>query len=137
MKTKLKSCNDGNTVVWYTSDNSSITKNLFGRVSSWTDKSGKGNDLIQVKRRNRPTWSRNGIMFDGVDDFMTSTDNIVIHEIIIRNGVDSPETQQRIYNHLHEKYSPKPKFPLIIKIAATVVGILLIGFTAYLLIINR
>ena len=60
---------DGSTVLWVDSQEN-ITKNGSDLVSLWGDKSGNGNDLVQATETNRPTWNSNGILFDGVDNFM-------------------------------------------------------------------
>ena len=60
---------DGSTVLWVDSKEN-ITKNGSDLVSLWGDKSGNGNDLVQATETNRPTWNSNGILFDGVDNFM-------------------------------------------------------------------
>ena len=60
---------DGSTVLWVDSKEN-ITKNGSDLVSSWGDKSGNGNDLVQATETNKPTWNSNGVLFDGVDNFM-------------------------------------------------------------------
>ncbi len=60
---------DGSTKAWF-QYNTLITKNGADLVSLWGDKSGNGNDLIQATETNRPTWNANGILFDGIDNFM-------------------------------------------------------------------
>lgn len=60
---------DGSTVLWVDSQEN-ITKNGSDLVSLWGDKSGNGNDLVQATETNKPTWNSNGILFDGVDNFM-------------------------------------------------------------------
>jgi len=60
---------DGSTVLWVDSQEN-ITKNGSDLVSLWGDKSGNGNDLVQATETNKPTWNANGILFDGVDNFM-------------------------------------------------------------------
>lgn len=63
---------DGNTVAWYDSQLlSTITKDGSDFVSAWNDKLGSGHDLLQAVGTNQPKWfSVNGILFDGVDNFM-------------------------------------------------------------------
>lgn len=61
----------GNEVFHYlASDLTTITKDGSNLVSRWNDKLGSGRDLIQVIGTNQPLWSADGILFDGVDNFM-------------------------------------------------------------------
>tara|TARA_R110000787_G_scaffold161715_3_gene275114 strand:- start:2432 stop:4135 length:1704 start_codon:yes stop_codon:yes gene_type:complete len=60
---------DGNTVLWVDSQEN-VTKDASNLVSVWGDKSGEGNDLLQATGSAQPLWSTNGILFDGVNDFM-------------------------------------------------------------------
>ena len=60
---------DGNTVLWVDSEEN-VTKNGANKVSVWGDKSGEGNDLLQATGASQPLYSTNGILFDGVNDFM-------------------------------------------------------------------
>lgn len=60
---------DGSTVLWVDATQN-VTKNGSDLVSLWGDKSGNGNDLVQATETNRPLWSADGILFDGVDNFM-------------------------------------------------------------------
>ena len=60
---------DGNTVLWVDASQN-VTKNGANKVSIWGDKSGEGNDLLQTTGSSQPLWSANGILFDGVNDFM-------------------------------------------------------------------
>jgi len=60
---------DGSTKAWF-DYNQNITMNGSNLVSNWGDKSGSGNDLVQATETNRPTWNSNGVLFDGVFDFM-------------------------------------------------------------------
>ena len=60
---------DGNTVAWFDLLEN-ITKDGSDFVSVWGDKSGNGNDLLQAVGTNQPLWSANGVLFDGVDNFM-------------------------------------------------------------------
>jgi len=64
--------NDGNTVAWYDSQLlRTITKDGSDFVSRWNDRLGSGHDLIQAVGTNQPKWfSVNGILFDGIDNFM-------------------------------------------------------------------
>jgi len=62
---------DGSTVAWYIADNlTTITKDGADLVSRWNDYLGSGHDLIQATGTNQPLWSSDGILFDGVDNFM-------------------------------------------------------------------
>ena len=62
----------GNTVAWYdSSDLTTITKDGGNLVSRWNDKLLSGHDLIQATGTNQPLWVVNdGVLFDGVDNFM-------------------------------------------------------------------
>lgn len=62
---------DGNTVAWYDSkDLSTITKDGSGFVSRWNDKLGSGHDLIQATGVSQPALGIDGLIFDGVNDYM-------------------------------------------------------------------
>ena len=58
---------DGNTVAWF--DYLENITEVTG-VSVWGDKSGNSNDLLQADTSKQPTLNVNGILFDGVDNFM-------------------------------------------------------------------
>ena len=66
---------DGNTVGWYISDDlTTITKDASDYISQWNDKLGSGNDLVQATGTKQPLWVLNdGILFDGVDDYIRAT----------------------------------------------------------------
>src|ERR1035437_7652790 len=62
---------DGNTVAWYDFNQAStITKDASNNVSRWNDYLGSGHDLIQATTANKPVWSANGILSDGVTKIM-------------------------------------------------------------------
>ncbi len=63
---------DGNTVGWYISDATGTTVALTtgNTVSAWVDTLGSGHNLLQATTTKQPLWSTNGILFDGVDDYM-------------------------------------------------------------------
>lgn len=61
---------DGNTVAWFDSALKYITKNGTDLVSRWADRSGNANDLLQATESNRPLWGTDGVLWDGVDNFM-------------------------------------------------------------------
>ena len=62
---------DGHTAGWYAYDEAStITKSTGNTVSRWNDLLGSGHDLIQATAGYQPVWSANGILFDGINDFM-------------------------------------------------------------------
>jgi hypothetical protein len=62
---------DGNTVAWYDiKDISTITKDGSNFVSRWNDKLGSGHDLIQATGTKQPLLDQDGVIFDGIDDFM-------------------------------------------------------------------
>lgn len=62
---------DGNTVGWYIADDlTTITKDGDNLVAQWNDKLGSGHDFKQANDTNKPTWSADGITFDGSDNFM-------------------------------------------------------------------
>jgi len=50
-----------------------ITKDGSDLVSDWADYLGSGNDLVQGTGADQPVWSSDGILFDGVSDFMKVT----------------------------------------------------------------
>lgn len=71
---------DGNTVAWYLADDlTTITKDGSNFVSRWNDKLASGHDLIQVAGTNQPLWQSNGVLFDGVDNFM-QTSNFTLNQ---------------------------------------------------------
>jgi hypothetical protein len=63
---------DGNTAAWYQHrDLTTITKDGSNKVSVWADKLGSGRNLLQATGANQPIWSlTNGVLFDGVNDYM-------------------------------------------------------------------
>lgn len=61
--------NDGNTVAWFDSAEN-ITKDGSDFVSVWGDKSGLSHDLLQATGTNQPLHTADGVLFDGVDNFM-------------------------------------------------------------------
>lgn len=66
---------DGNTVAWYIADDlTTITKDGSNLVAQWNDKLGSGHNLLQSTDTNKPTWSADGITFNGSDNYM-STDS--------------------------------------------------------------
>ncbi len=63
--------NDGSTVAWFLSDEpATLTRDGANRVSQWNDYLGSGHDLLQANGADQPLWSANGILFDGVSEFM-------------------------------------------------------------------
>ena len=60
---------DGNTVAWFDLAEN-ITKDGSDFVSVWGDKSGNGNDLLRIPSTRNPLWTTDGVLFDGIDDFM-------------------------------------------------------------------
>jgi len=60
---------DGNTVAWY-DYLKLVTKDVSDLVSVWGDQSGLSHDLLQAVGTNQPLWNTNGVLFDGVDNFM-------------------------------------------------------------------
>ena len=58
---------DGNTVAWY--DYEKLVTKDSNLVSVWGDQSGLGHDLLQSGVA-RPLWTSDGILFDGINDFM-------------------------------------------------------------------
>ena len=62
---------DGSTVAWFLSDElATLTRDGANRVSRWNDYLGSGHDLIQANGADQPLWSANGVLFDGVSEFM-------------------------------------------------------------------
>jgi hypothetical protein len=70
-KTYLNVLNDGNTVGWYMSSDS-IVKDGSDLVRRWGDYLNTARDLLQATGTNQPTWTANGVLFDGVDNYMTA-----------------------------------------------------------------
>ena len=68
---------DGNTVAWYISNvlgAKGVVKDGADRVSRWNDFLGSGHDLIQATGADQGLWSlANGVLFDGVSEFMQAT----------------------------------------------------------------
>jgi hypothetical protein len=64
-----------NVVGWYDSQlMNSITKDSgTNEVSLWKDKLLSGHDLAQVVATKYPIWSVNGILFDGINDFLKTS----------------------------------------------------------------
>jgi hypothetical protein len=66
---------DGNTVAWYDSkDLSTITKDVSNLVGRWNDKLGSGHDLIQTVASKQPVVNSEGVSFNGIDNFLSTTD---------------------------------------------------------------
>jgi len=62
---------DGNTVGWFDyKDLATITKDGANRMSVWADKLGSGHDLLQANGANQPLLTADGVLFDGISDFM-------------------------------------------------------------------
>jgi hypothetical protein len=62
---------DGNTVAWYDyTQADTITKDGSNLVSRWNDRLLSGRDLIQANGTNQPLLTADGVLFDGVDNFM-------------------------------------------------------------------
>lgn len=59
-----------NTVGWYDYTALSTLTLIDASVSRWNDKLGSGHDLIQAAGNQQPGWSSNGILFDGINDYM-------------------------------------------------------------------
>jgi hypothetical protein len=66
---------DGNTLAWYDAAESYMTKNGAELVEQWSDRSGKDLHLSQSTEGARPVWSADGVLFDGIADFM-QTDTV-------------------------------------------------------------
>jgi len=65
---------DGNTVAWYDyKDLPTLTIDGANAVSRWNDKLGSGHDLLQATGTNQPLYTADGILFDGIDNFMDSS----------------------------------------------------------------
>jgi len=60
---------DGNTVAWF-DYLENITMDGSNLVRIWGDKSVEGNDLLQAVGTRQPLWSADGVLFDGIDNFM-------------------------------------------------------------------
>jgi len=62
---------DGNTVAWFDAKSEYITMNGSLQISQWNDKSGMNHHLLQNGADSiKPIWSADGLLFDGVDDFL-------------------------------------------------------------------
>ena len=61
---------DGNTDGWYDYKRELTLISGVDGVSVWGDISGNGNDLLQADPNKQPELTEDGILFDGVDDFM-------------------------------------------------------------------
>lgn len=60
---------DGNTVAWYDyQQNITVDENNY--VSIWGDRTDNDNDLLQDTGSNQPLLTADGILFDGVDNYM-------------------------------------------------------------------
>ncbi len=61
-------------------DVSSITKDMSNKVSNWADKSGNNHDASQLTALDQPLFivSPDAINFDGVDDFMSFSNKILL-----------------------------------------------------------
>lgn len=73
---------DGNTVAWYDAAESYITKDGSDLVSQWDDRSGNDNHLLQATATNQPLWSSDGVLFDGVDNYLRALFTIEQPEFI-------------------------------------------------------
>jgi hypothetical protein len=62
----------GNTVAWYRSDvTATITKDVQDSVSVWADYLGSGRNLLATDGTGRsPIWSADGLLFNGVKNYM-------------------------------------------------------------------
>ncbi len=76
MRTRAGGCyhpeilDEGNTVAWFDADEAYIIKDGANLVSQMTDRTGLGHHLLQATGTNQPLWSSDGVLFDGVDNFM-------------------------------------------------------------------
>ena len=62
---------DANAIFVYEFDDlTTITKDGSNFVSRWNDKNLSGRDLIQATGSKQPLWTADGILFDGIDNFM-------------------------------------------------------------------
>ena len=65
---------DGNTVAWYDyTATDTITKDGSNFVSRWNDKLGSGHDLIQATGTNQPLLTSDGVLFDGIDNYLKTS----------------------------------------------------------------
>lgn len=65
---------DGNTAGWYRSDTiGTITMDGSNKVTQWNDISGNSHNLAASSNDFTPTWTSNGIHFDGVYNYMAAT----------------------------------------------------------------
>ncbi len=135
---------DGNTFAWYLSDFlDTITKDGANRVSEWRDFLDSGRDLLQAT--DQPLWSANGILFDGVSEFMKTLPFVLnqptqiyivfrqiswtnIDKIIDGNTSNSGGLQQR---------SASPKFSADAGIFSAAVPLVLNTFGIVRILFNR
>ena len=62
---------DGGTAAWWTYDQpTTITKDGSNLVSAWSSRINSERVLLQADPARQPLWSANGIVFDGVADFL-------------------------------------------------------------------
>ncbi len=68
---------DGNLIGWWDASRIDTITLVSSVVSRWNDISGKGNHLVQGTASSRPSLgtfaNRRAVIFDGVDDFLTTT----------------------------------------------------------------
>lgn len=71
-------------IAWYdSSDVSTITKDISNKVSQWNDKSGFDYHLTQSVDISKPLYSVvNGIVFDGVNDYLLKSFGVTINQPI-------------------------------------------------------
>ena len=91
--TVTNNVSDGKTSVWYDmGDGSStyVTKDGSDFVSVWKDLSGNNRPLNQAIGTNQPKWESDGILFDGVDNFLKAsafTNNQPLYYYAVLNEV--------------------------------------------------
>lgn len=61
---------DGNTKGWYIADTDNFTTIGDTVISQWDDVSGNANHLLQSTSANRPHYTSEYVIFDGIDDYM-------------------------------------------------------------------
>ena len=61
---------DGHTVAWYDYTDLSTLTLTDSSVSQWNDKLGSGHNLVQPTGAYQPKWTGEGILFDGIDNYM-------------------------------------------------------------------
>lgn len=75
---------DGNTFAFYDYlDTSTIVKDSLYHISKWSDKLNSGHDLLQPLSAKQPLLTPDGVLLDGIDDFMQTATFPLIEPVMI------------------------------------------------------